>query len=96
MLFLFLFSSFYPDEKTKFEVIDINRIKVDYIDRTYKKIDPLTSSAYIICINSLQRLAELTKDHKNKYVVFIDEITSFIIFREKIENKETPRSTDHC
>ena len=29
------------DEKTKFEVIDINRIKVDYIDRTYKKIDPL-------------------------------------------------------
>ena len=29
------------DEKTKFEVIDINRIKVDYIDRTYKKIEPL-------------------------------------------------------
>lgn len=29
------------DEKTKFEVIDINRIKVDYIDRKYKKIDPL-------------------------------------------------------
>ena len=29
------------DEKTKFEVIDINRIRVDYIDRKYKKIDPL-------------------------------------------------------
>ena len=29
------------DEKTKFEVIDINRIKTDYIDRFYKKIDPL-------------------------------------------------------
>ncbi|TAF05383.1 MAG: abortive phage infection protein [Nostocales cyanobacterium] len=29
------------DEKTKFEVIDINRIKIDYIDRKYKKIDPL-------------------------------------------------------
>jgi hypothetical protein len=29
------------DEKTKFEVIDINRIKVDYIDRIYKKIEPL-------------------------------------------------------
>jgi hypothetical protein len=29
------------DEKLKFEVIDINRIKVDYIDRTYKKIEPL-------------------------------------------------------
>ncbi|MTJ10905.1 AIPR family protein [Anabaena sp. UHCC 0204] len=29
------------DEKIKFEVIDINRIKVDYIDRTYKKIEPL-------------------------------------------------------
>jgi AIPR protein len=29
------------DEKTKFEVIDITRIKVDYIDRTYKKIEPV-------------------------------------------------------
>lgn len=29
------------DEKTKFEVIDINRIRVDYIDRIYKKIEPL-------------------------------------------------------
>ncbi len=29
------------DVKTKFEVIDINRMKVDYIDRKYKKIDPL-------------------------------------------------------
>jgi hypothetical protein len=29
------------DEKTKFEVIDINRIKTDYIDRFYKKIEPL-------------------------------------------------------
>ena len=29
------------DEKVKFEVIDINRIKLDYIDRKYKKIDPL-------------------------------------------------------
>ncbi|GAB4395466.1 MAG: hypothetical protein OHK0053_03560 [Microscillaceae bacterium] len=27
--------------KTKFEVIDINRIRVDYIDRKYKKIDPV-------------------------------------------------------
>lgn len=30
------------DTKTKFEVIDINRIRVDYIDRKYKKIDPIT------------------------------------------------------
>lgn len=29
------------DVKTKFEVIDINRIKIDYIDRKYKKIDPI-------------------------------------------------------
>jgi hypothetical protein len=29
------------DEKIKFEVIDINRIKLDYIDRTYKKVEPL-------------------------------------------------------
>ncbi|TAE76023.1 MAG: abortive phage infection protein [Bacteroidetes bacterium] len=29
------------DVKTKFEVIDINRMRVDYIDRKYKKIDPI-------------------------------------------------------
>lgn len=29
------------DVKTKFEVIDINRIRVDYIDRKYKGIDPI-------------------------------------------------------
>ncbi|TAD85019.1 MAG: abortive phage infection protein [Bacteroidetes bacterium] len=29
------------DVKTKFEVIDIDRIRVDYIDRKYKKIDPV-------------------------------------------------------
>lgn len=29
------------DVKTKFEVIDINRIKANYIDRVYKKIEPL-------------------------------------------------------
>jgi hypothetical protein len=29
------------DEKIKFEVIDVNRIKLDYIDRKYKKIEPL-------------------------------------------------------
>jgi hypothetical protein len=29
------------DVKTKFEVIDIDRIRVDYIDRKYKKIDPI-------------------------------------------------------
>jgi hypothetical protein len=28
------------DDKIKFEVVDINRIKVDFIDRNYKKIDP--------------------------------------------------------
>jgi len=29
------------DEKRSFEVIDINRIRKDYIDRNYKKIDPI-------------------------------------------------------
>ncbi|MFT5917204.1 MAG: hypothetical protein ACI81T_003719, partial [Bacteroidia bacterium] len=29
------------DEKTSFEVIDIRRIRTDYIDRVYKKIEPL-------------------------------------------------------
>ncbi len=33
------------DVKTKFEVIDINRIRVDYIDRKYKKIDPINPLA---------------------------------------------------
>jgi hypothetical protein len=27
-------------DRTRFEIIDINRLKVDYIDRKYKKIDP--------------------------------------------------------
>ncbi len=30
------------DIKTKFEVIDINRIRTDYIDRKYKKITPIS------------------------------------------------------
>ncbi len=29
------------DDKTKFEIIDINRIRHDFIDRTYKQIEPL-------------------------------------------------------
>jgi len=29
------------DEKIRFEVIDINRIKIDYIDRQYKQTEPL-------------------------------------------------------
>ena len=29
------------DEKVEFEVIDLNRIKFDYIDRKYKKIEPI-------------------------------------------------------
>jgi AIPR protein len=33
------------DVKTKFEIIDINRIRVDYIDRKYKKIDPINPLA---------------------------------------------------
>jgi len=31
----------HANPKTQFEVIDINRIKSDYIDRVYKKIDPI-------------------------------------------------------
>lgn len=34
------------DEKTKFEVIDIDRIKSDYIDREYKKITPVNPLEY--------------------------------------------------
>jgi AIPR protein len=34
------------DPKTKFEVIDINRIKADYIDRKFKKIEPINPLEY--------------------------------------------------
>jgi len=36
-----------------------------------KKMILIHGSAFIICMNSLQRLAELTKADKHKYVVFI-------------------------
>jgi len=34
--------------------------------------------AYIICINSLERLNKITDDELSNYVVFIDEINSFL------------------
>ena len=42
------------------------------------KTDPCKASAFVLCINSLDRLCQLTKEDKNKYIVFIDEITSFL------------------
>lgn len=42
------------------------------------KIEPCDASALVLCINSLTKLSKLTKEDKNKYIVFIDEITSFL------------------
>ena len=42
------------------------------------KIDACKASSYVVCINSLHKFAALTKKEKNKYIVFIDEITSFL------------------
>lgn len=43
-----------------------------------KKVNPYNESAFVVCINSLNQLAALTKKDKNKYIIFIDEITSFL------------------
>jgi len=34
--------------------------------------------AYIVCINSLEKLNKITDDELSNYVVFIDEINSFL------------------
>ena len=44
----------------------------------YTKIEPSDASALVLCINSLTKLSKLTKEHKNQYIVFIDEINSFL------------------
>lgn len=43
-----------------------------------KKVNPYNEKAFVVCINSLYQLAALTKKEKNKYIIFIDEITSFL------------------
>jgi hypothetical protein len=42
------------------------------------KIEPCDASALVLCINSLTKLSKLTKEDKNRYIVFVDEITSFL------------------
>ena len=51
---------------------------LDMQDYRTIKTDPCKASAFVLCINSLDKLCQLTKEDKNKYIVFIDEITSFL------------------
>jgi hypothetical protein len=42
------------------------------------KIEPCDTSALVLCINSLTKLSKLTKEDMSKYILFIDEINSFL------------------
>jgi hypothetical protein len=48
--------------------------------QTYKnkKINPLKCKSFVCCINSLEKLIHLSKEEKQDYIIFIDEITSFL------------------
>lgn len=48
--------------------------------QTYKnkKINPLNCRSFVCCINSLEKLIHLSKEEKQEYIIFIDEITSFL------------------
>jgi hypothetical protein len=43
-----------------------------------KSSDPKKAQSYVVCVNSLGHLSHLTEYEKNDYVVFIDELTSFL------------------
>lgn len=43
-----------------------------------KKINPLKCQSFVCCINSLEKLIHLSKEEKKDYIIFIDEITSFL------------------
>jgi hypothetical protein len=45
-----------------------------------KKINPLKCQSFVCCINSLEKLIQLSKEEKQEYIIFIDEITSFLNF----------------
>lgn len=51
---------------------------IDIKSYTDKKINFLNCRSFVCCINSLEKLATLTKEEKQEYIIFIDEITSFL------------------
>ena len=79
--------------KTKFEFYDIDRVKVDYIDRTYKKIDPINplenysnpeESKITIEIQKLNTSANYIRIEKpfEAYVFLIKPKTIFDLFEK--------------
>ena len=48
--------------------------------QTYKnkKLNPLKCKSFVCCINSLEKLIHLSKEEKQEYIIFIDEISSFL------------------
>jgi predicted house-cleaning NTP pyrophosphatase (Maf/HAM1 superfamily) len=46
----------------------------------YKNGDPYEAQSYVVCINSLGQLNQLTDFEKEDYIIFIDELTSFLNF----------------
>jgi len=53
------------DDKIKFEVIDINRIRTDYIDRKYKKIEPLNPLEKYLNPEEVPILIDISQEHGN-------------------------------
>jgi len=51
---------------------------LDVKSYTDKKINFLNCRSLVCCINSLEKLITLTKEEKQEYIIFIDEITSFL------------------
>ncbi len=53
------------DDKISFEVIDINRIRTDYIDRKYKKIEPLNPLEKYLNPAEVPISIEIAQEHGN-------------------------------
>jgi len=53
------------DDKIKFEVIDINLIRTDYIDRKYKKIEPLNPLEKYLNPEEVPILIDISQEHGN-------------------------------
>ena len=53
------------DDKIKFEIIDINRIRTDYIDRKYKNIKPLNPLEKYLNPEEVPISINISQEHKN-------------------------------
>ncbi|MFN8674278.1 MAG: AIPR family protein [Candidatus Sericytochromatia bacterium] len=68
-------------EKTKFEIIDINRIKLDFIDRRYKKIDPINPLENYQNPEELKIILEVEKNiNKNANFIKIERPFEAYVF----------------